>query len=367
MLARRDPWVNILRGTVSALAAAVAGADSITVLPYTWAIGIPDAGARRIARNTHLVLQQESSLSRVIDPAGGSWAIESMTEEIAAKAWALFQEIEREGGMPASLLDGHIQARIAAVAARRASRIAALADPLTGTSAFPDLSETQVTVQQVDLEKLRKRAARQKQSREAEAQTKALANVANSALLASMIDCALAGASIDALTHAAAHAAPAQAVPLVRRRLGEAFEALRDLSDAHLEKTGRRPTVFLATIGSPAQYMAAETYARNFLAAGGIEAVPANGSRETRSPAEAFRASEATVAVICSDASGYRESGAAVAGALADAGARSVYMVGAPAVGGGPMAPKVSGYLHDGCDMLAELHEILRTMGIWKE
>ena len=363
MLARRDPWVNILRGTVAALAAAVAGADSITVLPYTAAIGIPDAAARRIARNTQLLLQQESSLARVIDPAGGSWAIESLTDAMAGEAWTLFQEIEREGGITASLVNGRLQERIAAVAGRRAGRIAALADPLTGTSAFPDLSEPPVTVQRVDLKKLR---ARLKRRPEAGTQMNALAAAPAQALVGAMIECARAGASIGALARASAHAAPAEAAPLPRRRLGEEFEALRDLSDAHLEKAGRRPTVYLATIGSPAQYMAAETYARNFLAAGGIEAVPANGS-DAASLASGFRASGATVAVICSDGAGYRERGAEMTAALAGAGARKIYLTGAPAVGDAPPGPEVSGYLHEGCDVLAALRGILQTMGIRKQ
>jgi methylmalonyl-CoA mutase len=368
MLARRDPWVNILRGTVAALAAAVAGADSITVLPYTAAIGIPDAAARRIARNTQLVLQQESSLARVIDPAGGSWAMESLTDAMAGEAWALFQEIEREGGIAASLMSGGLQARIAAVAGRRAGRIAALADPLTGTSAFPDLSEPPVTVQRADLKKLRARAAEQRRKRGAgmEAAVGGLARAQGQALAGSMIAHACAGASIGALARASAHAAPAEAAPLPRRRLGEEFEALRDLSDAHLEKTGRRPTVYLATIGSPAQYMAAETYARNFLAAGGIEAVSANGPNDA-SPAAGLHASGAAVAVICSDGAGYRERGAEVTAALAGAGARKIYLTGAPAAGDGPQRPEVSGYLHDGCDVLAALRGILQTMGIWKQ
>jgi methylmalonyl-CoA mutase len=366
MLARRDPWVNILRGTVATVAAAAAGADSITVLPYTAAIGIPDAAARRIARNTQLVLQQEASLSRVIDPAGGSWAIESLTDAMAGEAWGLFQEIERDGGIAVSLVDGRLQEGIAAVAARRAGRIAALADPLTGTSVFPDLSEPPPMVQRPDLKKLRARmaAAQRKRGAEAEASTRALAEASNRMLVAAMIECALSGASVGAMCRAAAHADQARAALLPHWRLGEAFEALRDLSDAHLEKTGKRPTVFLTTIGAPAQYMTAETYARNFLAAAGISATSASRDGDAASCAEAFRASGARVAVVCSDIAGYRDKGADVALALRRAGAREVYLVGEPATP--DQLPEATGYLRDGGDVLQVLRAILRTMEILK-
>ena len=103
MMAKRDPWTNMLRTTMACAAAALGGADSITVLPYTFALGRPDRFARRIARNTQLVLAEESSLGRVADPAGGSWYVEKLTDEMAGKGWELFQQIETEGGMAAAL------------------------------------------------------------------------------------------------------------------------------------------------------------------------------------------------------------------------------------------------------------------------
>ncbi len=98
MMARRDPWVNMLRTTVATLAAGVGGADAVTVLPFDHALGLPDAFARRIARNTSTILVEESHLSRVIDPAGGSWYVERLTDELAHSGWEFFQWIEREGG-----------------------------------------------------------------------------------------------------------------------------------------------------------------------------------------------------------------------------------------------------------------------------
>ena len=141
MMARRDPWVNLLRTTAACAGAAFAGADAITVLPFTWALGRPDAFARRIARNTHLVLQEESSAARVTDPAHGSWYVETLTAEVARKAWAMFQEIEAKGGMARALEAGFIQDQIARVAEARARDITHGRVELTGVSAFPLLGD----------------------------------------------------------------------------------------------------------------------------------------------------------------------------------------------------------------------------------
>ena len=98
MLTQRDPYVNMLRATMATFAAGLAGANAITVLPHTLALGLPDAFARRVARNTQLVLLEESNLAKVSDPAAGSGGIESLTRELCETAWALFQEIEKAGG-----------------------------------------------------------------------------------------------------------------------------------------------------------------------------------------------------------------------------------------------------------------------------
>ena len=200
MLAKRDPWVNMLRTTIACAGAALGGADAVTVLPYTWALGRPDAFARRIARNTHLVLQEESSLGRVADPAHGAWLIEKMTDELAHKSWGLFQDIEAKGGMGAALESGFIQDEIARTAEARAGGIATGRQDLTGVSAFPRLADDGVKVAPHP---------------PAEPVVKGGTSVA----------------------------------PLPLRRLAEPFETLRDASDAHLAATGKRPQVFLACLG----------------------------------------------------------------------------------------------------------------------
>jgi methylmalonyl-CoA mutase len=141
MLTRRDPWNNILRGTLACFAAGVGGADAITVRPFDAALGRPDALALRIARNTHAVLAQESHVARVIDPAGGSWYVENLTEALAQRAWAWFQEIERSGGLSAALRRGLVADRIATSRDARRASLAHRREAVTGVSEFPMIGE----------------------------------------------------------------------------------------------------------------------------------------------------------------------------------------------------------------------------------
>ncbi|WP_433453197.1 methylmalonyl-CoA mutase family protein [Streptomyces sp. CA-142005] len=216
MMARRDPWVNVLRTTVATLAAGVGGADSVTVLPFDHALGLPDAFARRIARNTSTILIEESHLARVIDPAGGSWYVERLTDQLAEAAWEFFRTIERDGGQAAVLRSGRLRTDLATTWAERSKKLAKRREPITGVSEFPLLAEKPV-------------------EREP------------------------------------APEPPSGGLPRVRR--DEAYEELRARSDAHLAATGARPRIFLATLGSAAAYTARATFAANLFQAGGIEPV----------------------------------------------------------------------------------------------
>ena len=149
MMTQRDPYVNMLRETIATVAAGFGGADAVTVLPFTQASGLPDRFARRVARNTQLLLLEESNLARVSDPAAGSGAIEALTSDLCHKAWSLFQEIEQAGGVWAALEAGLLQKQVAAVRAEREAAVARRKDALTGTSDFADLSEAPVAVLEV--------------------------------------------------------------------------------------------------------------------------------------------------------------------------------------------------------------------------
>jgi methylmalonyl-CoA mutase len=317
MMAKRDPWVNMLRTTIACATAAMGGAQSIAVLPFTWAIGRPDAFARRMARNTHLVLQEESGLGRVVDPAGGSFAVEALTVEMAAAAWKLFQEMEAGGGMAAALTTGRIQDDIAKVAATRRKQLATGRLEMTGVSAFPRLGDDGVTVTPWPDAKM--------------ARTEGAIRVK----------------------------------PLAVVRLAEPFEALRDAADAHAARTGTPATIFLACLGDLATYGARATWIANFLAAGGIASVQSDPLGDAKAAASVFAASGSAIACLCAADAGYAELGAACTAALKSAGARHVYLAGRPKdLETALTAAGVDGFIFAGGDALAMLAELHKALGI---
>ncbi|GJD48139.1 Methylmalonyl-CoA mutase small subunit [Methylobacterium crusticola] len=306
---RRDPWVNMLRATSATFSAGLGGADAVTVLPFTAALGLPDAFARRCARTMQHVLIEEANLWRVADPAAGAGGFEALTEGLCEQGWAQFQAIEREGGIVASLRTGALPGRLAALRQARDADLATRRQPITGTSEFPDLHEAPVAV--------------------------------------------LAPAPAPAPAGAAGGALPS-------RRLAEPYERLRDAADAILARTGRRPRVFLANLGPLSAFNTRATFARNAFEAGGIEAVTNDGFSDHGAMAEAFRAAGTPLACLCSSDAIYAEAATAAAGALRAAGARRLYLAGRP----GPLEPalRAAGVAHDlyaGCDLLGLLAEAL--------
>ena len=303
MLTRRDAYGNILRSTIAVAAAGLGGADAITVLPHTATLGLPDAFARRVARNMQLVLLEESNLARVAEPAAGSGAFEALTEQLCLAAWTQFQEIEHARGAWAALESGLVQRNVAAVRAARQQAVACGKEILTGTNAYPDIAETPPAVLDV--------APR-------------------------------AAASDDAAT--------VTAPPLLRLRLAEPFEALRDKSDRMLAATGARPKVFLATLGTPEEFTARANFAQNFFEAGGIEALGGAISE--------YQAARAGIACLCASAKVPEPELASAAAALKRNGARHIYFARWPAAREDILrAAGVQTFIDEGCDALATLNE----------
>ncbi len=220
MTTRRDPWVNMLRTTIACFAAGVGGADAVTVTPFDAALGLPDAFARRIARNTQALLTEEAHLARVLDPAGGSWYVESLTDSLAHAAWDWFTEIERAGGYAAALSSGLVRERVAVAWEARSARLATRRDPITGVSEFANPAE--------DLPRRRP--------------------------------------AVDVL--------PPGPGGLPRVRAAAAFEELRDRADADAQ----RPAVYLATMGKPAAHTARLSFATNLFQAGGLATPAGDGA-----------------------------------------------------------------------------------------
>ena len=283
MLTQRDPYVNMLRATMATFSAGVAGANAITVLPHTLALGLPDAFARRAARNTQLVLLEESNLAKVADPAAGSGGIEALTDELCQSAWTLFQATEKAGGAFAALEQGVIQPKIAATRAARQASIARRREVLTGASEFPNLHEPRAAVLKVK--------------------------------------------AVPAEPYGKQKIKFTALTPM---RLAEPFEALRDKSDHLLARKGARPKVFLASLGTPADFTARATFAKSFFETGGIEALDTEGFTDPAALADACKASGAALVCICSSDKLYATKAADAAKALHAAGAAHIYLAGRP-------------------------------------
>jgi methylmalonyl-CoA mutase len=328
MLTQRDPYVNMLRATMATFSAGLGGANAITVLPHTLALGLPDPFARRVARNTQLVLLEESNLAKVSDPAAGSGGIETLTRQLCESAWSLFQEIEQAGGVFASLEQNLIQRRVAAARAAREANIAKRKAVLTGASEYPNLHEAAVAVL--------------------------------NAIPLTLAPYGEPRFKFDALP------------PM---RLAEPFERLRDRSDEILKTRGARPKVFLANLGTAADFTARATFARSLFETGGIEAVdflpeaspssplPVGEVKHLASLAAAFRASGARLACLCSSDKVYADQAAGAAKALQDAGAKHIYLAGRPGEQEALLrGAGVSDFVFAGGDALAMLQEVWQQM-----
>ena len=348
VISRRDPWVNMLRATIAGFAAGVAGADSVAVAPYDQGGGLPTDFGRRIARNAQVILQEESALGQVIDPAGGSWFIEDLTERLAQAAWRRFQEIEAAGGVAAMLADGRLQAAVAEVWAARERDLAHRRTQIIGVNMFPNLDEEAPAPPSMAWPEI-----------VAPWHARRPAPAAVDGDLATRVAAARHGAAIGDLSGGAA-ADGGDAAPIAAHRLGEGFEALRDASDAWAEAHGQRPRVFIAALGTPAAHGARVDFTRNYLAAGGIEAIDGQGTPDEI--AAAFTASGLDLAIICGSDKLYEAEGAAMAAALGGAG--WLGLAGRPANADVLRAAGIETFIHAGDDCLATLRAIHAKLGI---
>ncbi len=274
MMTQRDPWVNMLRTTLAAFGAGVGGADTVLVFPFDVAIeggfpGMAASFARRMARNIQLLLLEESHVGRILDPAGGSWFVEDLTDQLANQAWQTFQTIEQHGGFVDA--HDHIAGQIAEIAARRTDDIAHRKTAITGVNEYPNLTE-------------------------------------------------------PALPQSDSSYSPLAAGKLIR--YAAQFEALRDRSDAYLARTGSRPQALLLPLGPLAEHNIRTTFASNLLACGGIEAVNP-GTVDGDSVAKAVTdAGSPAVAVLCGTDARYGTEASAVVEAAHSAGVSHVCLAG---------------------------------------
>lgn len=352
MLTKRDPWVNMLRNTAACFAGGVGGADVVTLRPFTDAIGLAGSLARRIGRNTQIMAQEESSLGRVTDPAGGAWAIGKISDDLAQTAWGYFQDIESVGGISKSLIDGGFQSEIAKARTTLQKDVAKRKIPITGVSEFALIDEQKPDV--VDL------------SGRAPVKVKKQGPTPVSRAFSDLVAAASNGACLTTLL--ADEAEPhAQCDPVFPIRVAEPFERLRDHADAQTEKTGKHPEIFLACLGPLAEHNGRASFAANFFAAGGISTFQTDPPYETLDVmAEDFRRSGALIAVICGSDARYGEQAALAASALRSIREDArIYLAGKPGEAeAGYREAGIDDFIFVGVDVISKLEIAHAELGL---
>jgi len=380
MLAGIDPWSNMLRATTAGFAAAVGGAEGLTVTPFDTVVAdavgaaAPGGLGRRIARNTQLVLQEESALRRVADPAGGSWYVESLTDATARAAWDLVTEIEGAGGAITALVDGRWESELAEQADRRRGELARRGREMTGVNVFPLLADDGVHPEPVD------RAAFVQTENDRLGERAALdlpATPDESGLLAALLHAAEQGARVDELATLAGWGpvADLDATGLPTRRDAEPFEQLRAAAAAPAggtaasadgaaagaaEVTEDGPRVFLAALGPLAAHAAQATWAQNFFGVGGLATIQSDPLDDPSAAGDLLQADGAVLAAVAGGPKAEDEALSAAIASLKDAGAKVVYLV-----GGNDEKAQALGAdrgVKQGVDMIEILGDALKTL-----
>jgi len=314
-----DPYVNMLRTTTETFSAIIGGADSIHSNPYDESFNPSDNFSRRIARNTQIVLKEESHLDQVIDPAGGSYFVEKLTDDIAKAVWKLFQTIEENGGMIKAIQSGFVQEEITKVAEARKKDFAKRKSVLVGTNMYANPKEEITKIKKIDYDAIYKKRVEYIQKYRITGEDKKHQSILNKLqkiadtksydMIEDAVDAFIEGASIGEISKSIRASAEKgiSVQPLKQFRLAEMFEELRLSAEAFKSKTGSKPKIFLATMGPLKQFKARADFSRAFFEVGGFEIIYPNGFNSTDNAVKAAIDSEAQAVVICSTDDTYPE------------------------------------------------------------
>lgn len=302
-----DAHVNLLRSQTEAMSAALAGVDSITVTPFDTPYKTPDEFSERIARNQQHLLKEESHLDKVVDPAGGSYYVETLTASIAAEAWKLFLGVEAEGGFAKAVEDGKIQAAVNESNAKRHADMARRKEILLGTNQYPNINEM------------------------------AADKIVN-----------LAGANSCGCGHKDEETCETSK-GLPTKRAASDFEALRLATEA----ASNRPKVFMLTIGNLAMRLARAQFSSNFFGCAGYEIIDNLGFNTVEEGVDAALAKGADIVVLCSSDDEYAELAPAAFKYLD--GRAEFVVAGAPACTDDLKAVGINDFVHVRCNVLETL------------
>lgn len=356
-----DPYVNMLRTATEAFSGVVGGVDSMTVGAFDEIIRNPDEFSERISRNQQIILQEECNLADVIDPAGGSYYVENLTRELAAKVWELFSKIEEQGGIVKALEAGFVQDAVAKTAAGKKKLYDTRRSSVVGTNNYANMAESLLEKGECKCQKLFDERAKAVAAERKNVSVE-LGGAKGAVAIAKLVAAAEAGASISALQSAICKCGSTVEVkPLAIHRAVEHFESLRKASIEYKKSHGFGPKIFLATMGPLVQHKIRADFIRGFFEVGGFEVVYPNGFASAEDAAKAFAESGAKYAVICSTDDTYPtlvpEVTKAIKAAKPDA---TVFMAGIPAPEAEP-SYKEAGY--DGSiSIKSNNYETLKSM-----
>jgi len=324
----KDPYVNMLRTTTEALSGAIGGVDSMCVGNFDEVSRDPDTFSRRISRNTQIILQEECELTAVVDPAGGSWAVEWLTNEISEKSWDFFKEIEAEGGMAEALKSGYIYTKIEATAKQNEALLGARRTSLVGTNVYPNLEEKELEARLPDYAEVRNQRAREIAAARMEldeasdaAVMDALGKIVDSSgenILPILIEAVQAGATIGEISKTIrATVDPGDFItPLPAMRLASKYETLRAASARFAEASGRAPAIFLTNLGALRRHKARADFTKGFFQTGGFEVISPAGFESPEDAVAALTESKAGITVVCGTDDDYAASFATYAQAI---------------------------------------------------
>lgn len=374
-----DPYVNMLRTTTEAFSGVVGGVNSMHVSPFDAALRVPDAFSRRIARNTHTILRDEAHLSEVLDPAGGSWYVEKLTFEIIERAWDLFTDVEKLGGMVEALQKGMPQQEVAQTAEVRRKRYAVRKDVFVGTNRYPNATEEKLAERAADHAGFHEKRSRKMQDvRTSSAHQQEITVIEKLATLMNADAEFIAEAVIDAVEHGATigeivrsrthdESDRPEITPIPQIRASEPFEVLRTAVANH-RQTSDGCKVFLATLGSVGKYMPRLDFSAQFFELGGFEVLRTTGFSSPEEAVEETKKSGAAIVVICGLDDVYPEQAPAVAQGIKESNPdTSVVLAGQPADPELIQTLKDAGvdlFIHIKSDVLAILTDLARKQGV---
>jgi methylmalonyl-CoA mutase len=351
-----DPYVNILRSTTQAFSGVVGGVNALTVTPFDAAIRPSDAQSRRIARNIQVMMQNEFDLTAPVDPAGGSWFVETLTGQLAKAAWDQLRHIEAEGGLVAVLKSGSLQSAIAATLNERFKKLATRAERAVGSNMYANPEE---------------RGQRPEDRKPCacgccDSQSAAPAEGIDDCLF-TVAEAFKKGAALAKVQSALDKGASENVSAIAPHRWTEQFEALRLKTAEYQAKTAKNIEVFLANMGPLTQHKARADFSAGFMEVGGFTVLRNNGFADAAAAAQAAIASQAQAAVICSSDDTYPEIVPKLARAIkAGAPDMLVILAGAPApeFKDSYTEAGVDDFIHVKADCLSVLSKIQQAGGI---